>query len=147
MTPQNSLSALDWLNIISFVLSALGLVIAAIQTAKAKEAKEALKREKRNRSASIWHNIALVLNAYETLEDARDYAKQLSGDSRMEALLAKLSSARRCTVDQYLDLLKSAVLDEEKFDQSTIDLWVKQGKLQNEWRVLQAKKFLNEEKV
>jgi hypothetical protein len=123
----------------------MGVVVAVIQTAKAREARDALLREQRNRNASIWHNIALVLNAYETIEDARAYSKELSTDVKCESLAAKLSSARRCIVDQYLDLLKAAILDEPAFTEDTIKMWIDQGKLQTEWRVQQARKFLRVE--
>lgn len=109
------LSPLDWLSIAGFVLSAAGITVAVIQTYRAWQATKNLENEKRARNAAIWHNIALVLNAYETLEDARSYAKKLSDAGNIDALVAKLSSARRCVVDQYLDLLKAAVLDEPEF--------------------------------
>lgn len=121
------LSPLDWLSIAGFVLSAAGITVAVIQTYRAWQATKNLENEKRARNAAIWHNIALVLNAYETLEDARSYAKKLSDAGNIDALVAKLSSARRCVVDQYLDLLKAAVLDEPEFTEDTLKRWISQG--------------------
>jgi hypothetical protein len=45
-------------------------------------------------------------------------------------------------VDQYLQLLKEAVLDEEEFTESTIAHWQNIGRLENDWRTAQARKYI-----
>lgn len=138
------MKTLDLLNVLGFILTALGVIVAIVQTYKARQATANLEKEQRARNATIWHNIALTLNAYETLEDARAYLGTSSdGNNKSpEVLAAKLASARRCVVDQYLDLLRSAVLDEAEFTEETVQLWKSQGRLENDWRIKQARKFV-----
>lgn len=133
---------MDWLNVGGFFLSLIGLAGTIIQTYRAKQVSEDLKQKKREQNASIWCNISMVLNTYDTLEDARIYANGASGPENMDALSAKISSARRCIVDQYLNLLKQAVLDEPDFSEEVLQRWIKQGRLENEWRVAQARKLI-----
>jgi hypothetical protein len=139
-----SLSIQDWVAIVSLLFSIIGTLCAVIQTYRAHEANKRYNRKKREQNASIWHNISMVLNTYETLEDAREYAKnaKFNDNGRSEALLAKISSARRCVVDQYLILLKAAVLDEPEFNEQTLRKWISQGRLENEWRIDQARKLI-----
>lgn len=126
---------------IGILITCLGIGIAVIQTIRAEQTTRKLRRLERVQSAQIWHNIALTLNAYETLEDAREYAKD---GAQKEALVAKISSARRCIVDQYLDLIRAAALEEKEFTEQTVQRWVEQGRLQNDWRVMQARKFIHD---
>ena len=135
---------IDWINVLGISLGVVGIGISLLQTYRYEEARERLAQIKRVRNATIWHNIALVLNAYDTLEDARQFVSEGELSVGKDALQAKISSARRCVVDQYLDLLKEAVLDEEHFSEETIEYWRSIGRLENEWRVKQAKKFLRQ---
>ena len=132
----------DWIGFTGALLSALGFAIAIVQTYRAWSANATLENEKRTRNATIWHNIALVLNAYETIEDARSALNNGADTTDTAVIAAKLSSARRCIVDHYLELLKSAVLDEPEFNEGTVRLWIEQGRLENDWRVKQARKFI-----
>jgi hypothetical protein len=133
---------IDWIGIAGVLLGVAGVAISLVQTYRYEEARERLIRIKRARNATIWHNIALVLNAYESLEDAREFSSQQDLNASRDALQGKIASARRSVIDQYLDLLKEAVLDEEHFSEDTIEYWKSIGRLDNEWRVKQAKKFL-----
>ena len=82
----------------------------------------------------------MLLEAYETLEDARNLVEVT--EDLDPKLYAKISSARRSIVNQYLQYLKEAVLDEDDFTSEILDSWVKSGRLENEWRVNQARKFI-----
>lgn len=99
---------------------------------------------KRNRNAEIWTNIAMTLNAYDSIDDAREICmKNEIDDHNSRMLLSKINSSRRGVVTQYLHLLKEAVLDEEKFDEDTVEEWKRLGRLENEWRVAQARKLIS----
>ena len=140
-----SLSGWDLMNVGGFLLTIIGIWIAIYQTMRARSAEKDFLDQKRIRNAEIWHNIALTLNAYDTLEDARVYSKSLkTKDAKTEAIFAKLSSARRSIVDQYLGLMRSAVLDEAHFDEETLNRWIAHGRLENTWRVKQARKFIRD---
>ena len=94
------------------------------------------------KQADIWSNIALALQAYDTLEDARDLVRAM-GDPD---LAGKLNSARRSTVAQYLQLLRQAILEEPEFTEQTVEEWKRLGRLENEWRVSQAMKFVQSDR-
>lgn len=62
-------------------------------------------------------------------------------------VLSKIASARRGTIDQYRNLLEEAILEEPVFDMETIDKWKQTGRLENEWRVNQAKRYISTENI
>jgi|GEM_PF-6663934 len=128
------------IGIVGSVASIIGLVVAIIQTIRFRNASENVRMLKRHRNATIWSNISMLLEAYETLEDARNLVEVT--EDLDPKLYAKISSARRSIVNQYLQYLKEAVLDEDDFTSEILDSWVKSGRLENEWRVNQARKFI-----
>jgi hypothetical protein len=100
-----------------------------------------LDQARRSRNANIWHSISLILQAYDSIDDARALAAQ-SAAAEAPLLLAKINSTRRSIINQYLQQLKEAILDEEIFTEETVREWQRLGKLENEWRVAQALKFV-----
>lgn len=130
------------LGLIGGIASVLGLLVAVVQTMRYRESQRHLHELKRRRNATIWSIISGVLQAYESLEDARDLLKAHNNSLNRELALSKVTSARRSTVNQYVQLLREAVLDEEEFTETTVEEWKRLGRLENEWRVCQAKKFI-----
>ena len=133
--------ALDLFNVIAGIATLIGLGISLVQTMRYRAAERNLEQLKRSRNADIWLNIAMVLGAYETIDDVR---QMLAGQDppQRDVLSAKVGSARRCIVNQYMQLLKEAVLDEDEFTEATVQQWRSIGRLENEWRVAQARKFV-----
>jgi hypothetical protein len=129
----------DVLNATGLALSVLGLVVALAQTLRYREAQKSLSEIKRRNNADIWQGMSLILQAYESLDDARSI--RLLGFPRSD-LAAKISSARRAVIALYIHQLRQATLDEPVFTEETIRHWIKTGRLENEWRVQQARKFI-----
>ena len=129
----------DILNATGLIFSVAGLVLAISQTLRYNQARKDLNELQRRHNADIWQGISLTLQAYETLDDARNI--DVSGPRRPE-LAAKLGSARRAVVAQYVHQLRQATLDEPEFTDETVERWRSIGRLENEWRVQQARKFL-----
>lgn len=120
--------------------SFIGLVIAYVQWRNYRSAEQQLLTIRRHRNADIWTNISLLLQAYESIEDARNLWS--TSEISNTQLLAKINSARRSIVSQYLHLLKEAALDEPRFSDQTIQEWIKCGRLENEWRIAQARRLI-----
>lgn len=125
------------LQVAEVVIALLGFLLAAVQTLRHRAVKREADQLRRIRNASIWAEITRTLHAYESLEDARGLVPE-----DQPALAAKISSARRSVVSQYVELLKEAALDEERFSEDTIQRWISQGRLENEWRAQQARRFI-----
>jgi hypothetical protein len=128
------------LNVVSGVATVVSFGLAVVQTIRYRQAKANLEQLQRIKNADIWSGIALTLQAYETLDDAR-----LLAPPDAPELSAKLSSARRSVVSQYINQLRQAVLDEPEFTEETVERWQRIGRLENDWRVAQARKFIRSE--
>lgn len=131
------MSAERLLNLIASVVGILSLGLAIAQTVRARNARAELERIRRIKNADIWSGISLTLQAYETIDDARELIPEGAHE-----LSAKIGSARRAIVGQYLQQLRQAVLDEPEFTEETVKEWRRVGRLENEWRVAQAMKFV-----
>lgn len=133
----------DWslfLAVVGTFVSLLGFSLSIIQTIRYHNSQRDLEQLRRARNANIWSNIGMILQAYESIDDARQLARGDRFDK--EALYAKINSVRRTIVNHYLQLLKEAILDEEVFTEETVEDWKRIGRLENEWRVAQAMKFI-----
>jgi hypothetical protein len=128
------------LTAIGFVATCLSLAIAVVQTVRHSELRKSLEKIRRAKEAEIWTCIGIVLKTYDSLEQAVQILKTRE-QVDFEALV-KIQSARRGIVDQYRMLLKEAVLEEEEFSIDTIEKWKRVGRLENDWRVSQAKRLL-----
>jgi hypothetical protein len=133
---------IDWITVAAGIATVLGFALSVLQTLRYLDARNDLAQLKRSRNANIWLNIAMTLNAYESIEDARNLVGDDDNPRQKELLMSKINSVRRCMVDQYLQLLKEAVLDEEEFTESTIAHWQNIGRLENDWRTAQARKYI-----
>ena len=125
--------------IVEIVTTVLALVVAAVQTVRYKHSQSLIKDLKRAKNATIWTHIAIVLEAYYTIEDARDKCEK---DQEKGEVFAKITSARRTIVILWLDMLKEAALDEEEYNLKTIEKWIKLGRLENDWRIDKAKRLV-----
>ncbi|MDR1062853.1 MAG: hypothetical protein LBL48_02800 [Azoarcus sp.] len=132
---------MDMTGVIGIVISAISLVVAIHQTI--------LKHKiERHQHADIWTNIAITVRTFDSLDQIQkiiraDNDKILAIDSKMIIELAgEIANARRGTVDQWRQLLKQAVLSEQKYNEETIQRWADEGKLENKWRIEQAHKLL-----
>ncbi|MFA5015897.1 MAG: hypothetical protein WC549_10260 [Actinomycetota bacterium] len=134
-----------FLGILGIVLSFFGFGIAIFQTVRNIELKRALNRIKKIRNAEVWTIIGICLTVFDSLEEARKFI--YSRKKIDHEVLSKITSARRGTVDQYRYLLMEAVLDEPTYNIETIKKWKRIGKLENEWRVEQAKRLLSTENI
>lgn len=130
------------INVIAGIATVAAFVVSIVQTIRYKSSQSNLKQLQRSRNATIWHGISLVLSAYESIEDARELVFDDDNPNQKALLYAKISSARRSMVSQYLHLLTEAVLDEEEFTEHTVKEWQRTGRLENEWRTAQAMKFV-----
>ncbi len=140
------------LAIVGFVLTAVGLVVAFIQTYKNKQLEDALSKINKHDEAEMWTTIGIVVKTFDSLDEAR---AQLNGilsqktsqpvKLELEKVFSKLQSARRGTIDQYKHLLKEASLREKKFDMNIIKRWIISGRLENTWRISQALRLLSTE--
>jgi hypothetical protein len=113
------------------IVSIIGLIIAIIQSMKYKAANENYKKLKQIRNTQIWGSISLILEAYDTLDEAKKILEEREIDSEISL---KIVSARKSIVAQYLRLLEQAILDEPTFTIETANEWRKKGLLENEWR-------------
>lgn len=129
---------MTWINLLGAAASVIGIGIAIAQTFRYREARRLLVEIRRNRSAEIWGGIALTLQAYDTIEDARELVPDTAS-----ALSGKVASARRVVVAQYLQQLRQAVLDEPVFNERVLQNWIANGRLENEWRIAQARRLLD----
>lgn len=125
--------------ILQTIVATLGLVLALVQTLRYRSAKSELDKVNRMKIADIWANISMTLEAYETLEDARRINSRSENDP---TLSAKLNSARRSVVAQYIQLLRQAAMAEPEFTEETVKEWQRVGRLENQWRVTQALRFV-----
>lgn len=131
------------LNMVGVGVSAVSVVVAVVQTLRKREVEKALRELRRTRRADTWTNIGVVTRTFDTLDEARDALLSGSGECN-PLVLSKISSARRGTVDHWRHLLKQAILDEPGFCQETIERWAQEGKLENPWRISQARRLLDE---
>jgi hypothetical protein len=103
------------------------------------------KRDSKNR---VWGHIQLILEVYNTLDEARNLPKAdalAQGYDDYEAFLCdKITSARKGIVASYLRLIEQAISIEEGFNEETALRWRQMGRLENEWRYQVALKFLDE---
>jgi hypothetical protein len=135
---------MDLFSIFGVVVSLVSIYFAILQTLRKREVEKTLNELKRTRRADTWTNMAIVIRTFDTLDEAR--VNLLAQTNPSPFVLSKISSARRGTVDQWRHLLKQAILDEPDFCAATIDRWVAEGKLENEWRVNQARRLLENDK-
>jgi hypothetical protein len=126
-------------------LALLGVAIAVLQTVRYKQLEDTLKQIKRAKKAAIWTNIGIIVKVFDSLEDARHL--MLNRDKVDYEILSKIASARRGTVDQYRELLEEAILEEPIFNMETIEKWENTNRLENEWRVNQAKRYIETENI
>ena len=127
-----------WITIVS-------IIIALVQAIQKKELNRTLKQVKKVQKLDTWTNINMVLKTYDSLTDMRDILKDGYKQEDHPLLLSKVSSARRGTVDEWRYLLKQAVLEEDEFDEETVQLWLEQHKLDNEWKADQARQLITKE--
>jgi len=127
------------IGIIGTIASIISVVIALVQYMKYKEAKNNLRKLKNVRSTQIWGSILLTLEAYNTLDEAKDLITTKAVDNE---IATKIVSARKSIVAQYLRLLEQAILDEECFTEETAREWKDKGLLENEWRYQAALKLI-----
>lgn len=133
------------IGITGFFLSFLGVAIAVLQTIRYKELEKTIKAIKRAKKASIWTNIGIVVKTFDSLESAR---KLMTSREKVDyEVLSKIASARRGTVDQYRNLLEEAILEEPVFNMDTIEKWKKTKRLENDWRIDQAKRYISTEDI
>lgn len=131
---------MDLFSVLGLVVSLISVAIAVTQTIRKRDVEKALNDMKRMRRADTWTNMAIVIRIFDTLDEVR--VELLAQRRPPSTLLSKISSARRGTVDQWRHLLKQAVLDEPAFCEATIERWALEGKLENEWRIAQARRLL-----
>jgi hypothetical protein len=128
---------------ISFILGIIGFigsVVTIYQFLKNRELKKTIEKLQRTEEAEMWTYIGSIVKTYDALCDAR---KLLSDKPNIDyESLLKVQSARRGTIDLYILLLKDAVLKEEDFSEDTIKRWIELGRLENEWRISQARRLL-----
>lgn len=133
MTPEG-------FGIVGSIASIAGILIAAIQTIKYNEARKLIERMRKTNNANIWTNIGLLLQAYETMDDLKSCIAE--SPSIPTIIHSKANSARRTIVNMYIHMLRDAILDEDNFSEKTIALWQKSGRLENPWRIAQAKRLI-----
>jgi len=126
------------------IASIIGLAIAIIQTFRYRAANENFKKLKQVRNTQIWGSIALTLEAYDTLNEAKQIIEKKHVDND---IALKIVSARKSVVAQYLRLLEQAILDEELFTAETAAEWREKGLLENEWRYQIALKLAQKKSV
>lgn len=126
-------------------LALLGVAIAVLQTVRYKQLENTIKQIKRAKKAAIWTKIGITVKVFDSLEDAKNL--MASRDKVDHEILSKIASARRGTVDQYRELLEEASLEEPIFNMDTIEKWKSTNRLENEWRVNQAKRYINTEDI
>ena len=86
------------------------------------------------------HVIIWTVRTFDSLDEARDLIA--SREPVDDEVISKISSARRGTVDHWRELLKDAVLQEPEFNSATLEKWIEMGRLENEWRIAQARRLL-----
>jgi flagellar biosynthesis chaperone FliJ len=95
----------------------------------------------------IWGHIQIVLEAYETLDEAKKApARGLTEKDRVERerfLCDKIISARKAVVAAYLRLLEQAISEQDRFDEQVAQRWLQMGRLENDWRYRIAMKFVD----
>jgi hypothetical protein len=139
---KNMDTLLTIISIVGFLLTVAGFIIALIQTMKNRQLQAAMDQLKRHDEAEIWAMIGIVVKTFESLDDARTELFRNCDNGISSAVISKLSSARRGTIDQYKHLLKEASLLHESFSLDTIKQWISSGRLENKWRVEQALRLL-----
>lgn len=103
---------IDWglaLAAIGTLGTVVATVVSVLQTARYSSQRNRSRELERIRKATVWGNIAMVLEAYQTLDDARGICAS-DGELKKELLCSKISSARSAVVTQYQQLLKEAAL-------------------------------------
>ncbi len=131
----------DWVTVLAVAASVATIastLLAVAQTERFRAKSAELTKLQRVRNTSIWTSISLTLQCFETLEDAR----KIDPVVEPHRISQKIASARRCVVAQYLHLLGEAALDEPEFSSTTVELWKRQGRLENTWRVNEAMKLV-----
>jgi len=95
----------------------------------------------------VWGHIQIVLEAYETLDEAKKApAPGTTERDRIERerfLCDKIISARKAVVAAYLRLLEQAISEQDKFDEEVAQRWLQMGRLENDWRYKIALKFVD----
>jgi hypothetical protein len=125
------------LNVTAGVITIISFILALTQTLRYKQARDSLAEIRRIKNAEIWSDIATTLQAYKSLDEARELVPSDSKD-----LYGKVNSARRAIITHYIQLLRQAILDEPEFTEETVEFWKRTGRLDTEWRVAQAMIFV-----
>jgi hypothetical protein len=133
------------LTIIGVVFGFLCIMIAIYQTLRYQQIKNILRKIERAENAEMWMNIGIIVRIFDSLEKAANLImKRVRVDNEV---LSEVTSAKRGISDQYLSLLKEAVLAESHYNMAVIEKWVTMGRLENEWRKTQAKRLLTTENM
>jgi hypothetical protein len=95
----------------------------------------------------VWGHIQILLEAYETLDEAKNSKPQgTSVQDRIERerfLCDKIISARKAVVATYLRLLEQAISEHDQFNEEIAQRWLQMGRLENDWRYRIAMKFID----
>ncbi len=136
----------DNMNVAGGIASVLSVIVAVVQTVRYRQAARLLRHVERSRNAATWQNIVMVLRVYDSLHEVTEMDRQVIQTSP-DRLMAKINRARECVVNQWIQLIKEAALEEPIFNEEVIERWQRQGRLENDWRVAHARKLLDIETV
>jgi hypothetical protein len=114
-----------WLGTVSTVGTLSGLLFGWSQAIKARDLRRRI-------NADIWKLIASAQAVRAELESSEPF-KQCNAQVR--GVWGKI-------IEQYRDLLKTAILDEPRFTEETIQKWLSSGRLMNDWEASQARKHI-----
>ena len=128
----------------SSLFSLVSVPFGVVQFFRYRVARDALRRLKTLNKNRLWGDIQLLLEAYETLDEARnpEHAARMKINMGQYHTI-KIASARKGVVALYLRLLEHAINEEEEFTSETAKRWFESGRLENEWRYKAALRFAN----
>ena len=142
----DALTANQW-TVVGVLATVGSTLVAAIQGVRFGNVQRNFNTFRSSNNHRTWGDIQLILELYETLDEARTHAldpSKLPSDTSPTAYLAsKLSSARRSAIAAYLRLLEQAIDDEDEFTEETAKEWLRLGKLENDWRYQKSLKFVS----
>jgi hypothetical protein len=119
-----------WLTVLGTLASAGGLLFGWSQAVRTRHLRRRI-------IADIWKLMASAQAVRNEMESSEAYKH---GDPQIRQCYGKI-------VEQYRELLKTAILEENDFSETTIQKWRTSGRLMNDWEAGQARKHLPTVKI
>lgn len=115
------------IGVLGSIASIAGLLIAIIQTKK-------LKKLERQKQADDWMSLREIVTIIRWT-----HSTSLDESLKMTPLIKQIHTK---SISIYRQILKQIILKQTNFNESTIQSWIKSGKINESWQAEEAKQFL-----